>query len=101
MKTPLLAFATTAALMAGTPALAQQSGQDLVVSYADLDLSTKAGQRTLDKRIDAAAKKFCGVGEQTTGTRLRSPMATKCYREAKRLATQEFAAIVADAGRGG
>lgn len=101
MKTPLLAFATAATLMAGTPALAQQSGQDLVVSYADLDLSTKAGQRTLDKRIDAAAKKFCGVGEQTTGTRLRSPMATKCYREAKRLATQEFAAIVADAGRGG
>lgn len=101
MRTPLLAFTTAAALMAGTPTFAQQSGADLVVSYADLDLSTKAGQRTLDTRIDAAAKKFCGVGEQTTGTRLRSPMATKCYREAKRLATQELAAIVADAGRGG
>lgn len=101
MKTPLFALAATMTMLAGAPALAEQMSDDMVVRYADLDLSTEAGQKTLETRIDAAAKKYCGVGEQRTGTRLSSSKAKVCYREAKRLANQQFAAIVSDARLGG
>ena len=100
MKTPLFALAATMTILAGSPALAE-TGPDMVVRYADLDLSTEAGQRTLETRIDAAAKKYCGMGEQRTGTRLGSSKAKVCYREAKRLANQQFAAIISDERRGG
>lgn len=101
MKTPLLALAATATFLAAAPAMADETNPDMVVRYADLDLSTEAGQKTLETRIDAAAKKYCGVGEQRTGTRLKSTMASRCYREAKRLANQQFAALVSDERVGG
>jgi UrcA family protein len=101
MKIPMIALAATATFLTGAPALADTSSPDMVVRYADLDLSTEAGQKTLESRIDAAAKKYCGVGEQRTGTRMKSSQASKCYREAKRLANQQFAAIINDARRGG
>lgn len=100
-KAPLIAIAAMASVLSVNPALAGETAPDMVVKYADLDLTSKAGQRTLEGRIDAAAKKFCGVGEQTTGTRLKSSQAGKCFREAKRLANQQFALIVNDANRGG
>lgn len=100
-KAPLIAIAAMATILTAQPALAQQVGPDMVVKYSDLDLSSKAGQKTLESRIDAAAKKFCGVGEQTTGTRLKSSEAGKCFREARRLANQQFAVLVNDARRGG
>lgn len=101
MKTPLIALAATATILAGAPALAGQTGPDMVVRYADLDLASEAGQKTLETRIDAAAKKYCGIGEQRTGTRMKSSQAKVCYREAKRLANQQFAALVSDARNGG
>jgi UrcA family protein len=88
-------------ILAGAPALAEEMNDDMIVRYADLDLSTEAGQKTLETRIDAAAKKYCGMGEQRTGTRLSSSKAKVCYREAKRLANQQFAAIISDERRGG
>lgn len=101
MKTPMIALAAAATLLSGVPALADDTGPDMVVRYADLDLTTEAGQKTLESRIDAAAKKYCGVGEQRTGTRMKSSLAKRCYRDAKRLANQQFAALVSDARRGG
>lgn len=101
MKTPLFALAAAATMLVGAPALADETRPDMVVSYADLDLSSEAGQKVLEKRIDAAAKKYCGVGEATTGTRIKSSLATRCYRDAKRLANQQFAAIVSEARLGG
>jgi UrcA family protein len=100
MKTPLFALAATMIVVASTPALAE-TGPDMIVRYADLDLSSEAGQKTLESRIDAAAKKYCGVGDQRTGTRLGASKAKVCYREAKRLANQQFAAIISDERRGG
>ena len=32
-----------------------------VVQTADLDLSSQAGQRTLDRRLNQAAKEVCGI----------------------------------------
>jgi len=64
MKT-LLSFALAIAASAATfstPALAQSAvgtGQ-VSVGYADLDLSTRAGVRTLDRRIRSAVETACG-----------------------------------------
>ncbi len=62
MKTFLTLAAATHALVA-SPAAAQSpisaNGQ-LVVSYADLDLSSEAGVRTLDRRIRTAVVQACG-----------------------------------------
>ena len=62
MKT-LLTFAAAAAALIATPATAQtpiSAGGQLVVSYADLDLSSEAGVRTLDRRIRTAVQQACG-----------------------------------------
>jgi UrcA family protein len=63
MKTLLTISAAAAALIA-SPAAAQSPipvDAQLVVSYADLDLSTEAGVRTLDRRILTAVQQACGA----------------------------------------
>ncbi|MEA3039891.1 MAG: hypothetical protein QOE79_2404 [Sphingomonadales bacterium] len=56
---PLAAFA--AALTAG-PAFAQPAASGAqVVHYADLDLSSAAGRRELDRRIGNAVREACGT----------------------------------------
>ena len=60
MKTLLILASILTASAA--PALAQPApvSSQLVVSYADLDLSTERGVRTLDRRLRAAALTACG-----------------------------------------
>ena len=101
MKTPLIALAAAATLMTSGPAIAGQTGDDMVVRYNDLNLSSTQGQKTLERRIDAAAKKYCRVGAQRSGTRINNSQAGKCYREAKRLARQQFAEVADDNRLGG
>jgi UrcA family protein len=52
----------TAALIKGVPALAETPSQTNVsiVRTADLDLSTRTGQRQLDRRLVTAASEVCG-----------------------------------------
>jgi len=46
---------------AASPLAAQDDTQiEVRVSIADLDLTTKAGQATLDRRLNSAARKVCG-----------------------------------------
>ena len=59
MKT-LLTLAAAAAAFVGSPALAQNGPAQVAVSYADLDLSSRAGVRTLDRRIRTAVEQACG-----------------------------------------
>ena len=62
-KILILAAATAvAALFTGSPAFAQEpaAASQLIVSYADLDLSTDHGVRTLDRRLRSAAEAVCG-----------------------------------------
>lgn len=60
MKT-LLTLALTALAFAASPAIGQTAGSSqLAVSYADLDLRTDAGVRTLDRRIRSAVELACG-----------------------------------------
>lgn len=86
MRMPIAA-ALCAALIAATPAAARSD--NLVVKYADLDLSSPAGQKTLERRISAAARKFCGADAQNTGTRMRSAGTSECLTSARDLARSE------------
>lgn len=62
-KILILAAATAvAALFTGSPAFAQEPApsSQLIVSYADLDLSSAQGVRTLDRRLRSAVEAVCG-----------------------------------------
>ena len=63
MKTLMtLSLAATALALMSAPASAQSNaeGRQLVISYADLDLSSERGVRILDRRLRAAAQEACG-----------------------------------------
>jgi UrcA family protein len=55
---PILAAA--AAAFVSAPASSQEAPSNIVVHYADLDLATRAGAATLDRRISAAVRWACG-----------------------------------------
>jgi len=86
MKT-LLLVASVAALLS-TPALAKPVAPSVSVDYSDLDLSTKSGQKTLDRRIAAAARSVC-PNSLKTGTRIAKP--DRCYANAIESVRQELA----------
>lgn len=52
----MIRTAFIAALMVAAPAFANS----VTVSYSDLDLTSPAGQATLEHRIDTAARQACG-----------------------------------------
>ena len=90
-----------AALIAslGVPAAAQEVSFE--VQYRDLNLATAEGQQKLDRRIETAARKACGFGETTTGTRIRSKVAQQCVTELRTKARAQFATIIANEEKGG
>jgi UrcA family protein len=54
----------TAAAIRAAPALAETNSSEIAVSVvntADLDLTSEAGQRQLDKRLTNAAREVCGT----------------------------------------
>ncbi len=55
-------FLATLLAFTATPALAESPAYvSSTVQVADLDLSTEAGQRKLDRRLTLAAKEVCGT----------------------------------------
>ena len=60
MKTLLTITLAAFALTFTASSATAEDGRQLVVSYADLDLSTDRGVRTLDRRLRAAAVEACG-----------------------------------------
>lgn len=55
-------FLATLLAFAATPALAEPPASvSSIVQVADLNLSTEAGQRKLDRRLSQAAKEVCGT----------------------------------------
>jgi UrcA family protein len=98
----LLAVAATMAVFAvPDAAMAQTQKTAETVQISDLDLSTEAGQRTLDRRIDRAARKACQLDSVRTGSRMASPSATACYKEALRKTQTQVADRLADTRQGG
>jgi UrcA family protein len=94
---PLILAAAAAAALA-TPSLAAPT---VKVQYKDLDLASEHGQEVLERRIDGAARKVCGVGEIRTGSHLPSAEARKCYKQALAEINQQFALVVEKARKGG
>lgn len=97
MKQTLIALSAAAVALSAAPAFAK----DVAVSYADLNLSSIEGQKTLERRLDRAAKKACGYDVAITSTRLSSPQTMDCYNKAKAKAQTTVAALVEDARLGG
>ena len=90
MKTPLIVIAAAlGGSLIAQPALAES----VSVQYKDLDLSTTAGQKQLNNRIDTAARKVCGFSQRTTGTRIADQEARTCVADAKQKLEKHVAAL--------
>lgn len=79
----------------------QHAAQSMSVKYADLNLATAAGQEQLERRIDVAARKVCGVGKHRTGTRIPSSERKACFAKARQSARNQMASAMSDTQRGG
>lgn len=99
MTRPLVA--TLAAVLALGMSTMPAQAESVTVSHADLDLSTAAGQKSLERRITAAARQVCGYRQTVTGSRLRSRETQACYDQALQSATRQIATIVGEVRRGG
>lgn len=67
-RNAFLALVATGAMfsatLAGISPAAARTADVIEVAYSDLNLSHRAGQRTLDNRIAAAVEQVCNAGEQ-------------------------------------
>ena len=88
-----LALALAAAVLAA-PAAAADEPPVVRVHYGDLDLTSAAGQRQLDIRLERAARDVCNMDEKVTGSHLRAATSRECYREARRYLDQQYAQAV-------
>jgi UrcA family protein len=68
--------------------------ESVFVQFGDLNLTSNHGRKALDRRIDAAARQVCGVGELVTGSRLPDPAIALCYRTAKATASDRIAMLL-------
>ena len=94
----ILAAALGAAAVFATPAAAQGA---VSVKYDDLDLSTRAGQQKLDRRIDSAAREACGMDRVQTGRFTPSTAQRECYQKTKASVGEQVAQMIArDTPRG-
>ena len=96
MKTTIIALAGLAGALA-SPVLAES----IAIQYRDLDLATAEGQQALEQRVDAAARKACGLDETATGTRIVTADKRRCHAEAKKSARAQMASIIAERQLGG
>ncbi|MBO6609421.1 UrcA family protein [Altererythrobacter sp.] len=103
MNKGILAAAGMGAMIIAAPAVAGTNTQDSnsVVTYEDLDLSTSEGRKELDQRITIAARKNCGVGRHTTGSRTISREQRRCVASAERQAKNALAPIIEEQQLGG
>lgn len=97
----ILALATAALSIAPVAANAATVEQRTTgVAFRDLDLTTEAGRAELDRRIDAAARQVCAIGETDVGTRIVTREKRECYREARAQLDQRFAQVISEGRRG-
>lgn len=91
MMIPIILIAASIATSLPTSGEALQA----TVTYADLDLSTKAGQKTLDRRITGAVRKICGNQRSATLTERRAIQ--RCHSSAMNDANDKAEIVVARA----
>lgn len=84
---------TFGVLAAPSMAMAHSTIQTHVpVFYQDLDLTTNAGQKSLQRRINAAARKACGRPSHS-----KDLANLACYQNALGTARTQFASAIQDA----
>ena len=93
----------TAGALKAAPALAETPSGNVEtrISYvqtADLDLSSKSGQRTLDVRIAQAAREVCG--KPSDSDLVGQNKARECRQDVVARTSGERDALLATAGRG-
>ncbi|WP_347302665.1 UrcA family protein [Croceibacterium sp. TMG7-5b_MA50] len=96
-RSALLIAAGVLSGIAALPAAAKAGSEDasVSVSHADLDLTTEAGQTTLNRRLNSAARQVCAYhGGRSLAM---SQEAARCYRQARRDVQVQFA--MATSGR--
>lgn len=94
----MIITAAAAALSIGamaSPALANDERPTTKVWHNDLNLATKAGRKALDRRIDQAARKICGLNTVSIRSRSGSSSERACYRTAKASVESQVAALTA------
>ena len=96
MRQYLIALSALA-IVAGTPVAAK----DFTVKYSDLNLKSAKGQKELERRIDEAARDYCGVDSRRVGTRMRSQGTRQCYKDARAAARDEMALLIDKSQLGG
>ena len=87
----ILAAALGAAAVFAVPAAAET----VEVKYDDLDLSTRAGQDKLERRIESAARSACGMSDIRTGRLTPSTAQRRCYRDTKASVGEQVAQMIA------
>lgn len=96
-----LSAALVAPALAGNPFEDNAPRRTVEVSFADLDLSTEAGQRKLDSRIEGAIRQVCRTVSIQAGTRIVDQTTQECKANARAEAKQKVAALMERAQRGG
>ena len=71
------------------------AAENVGIQYTDLDLSTKAGQDQLERRIDGAAREACGMDKVVTGRFTPSTAQRRCYRDTKASVGEQVAQMIA------
>lgn len=89
IKRTLIFAAALGTMLAVQPALAES----IAVPFNDLDLSTEAGQKELDKRIEVAARKVCGFDEASVGTRITTREEKACVADARKQLEKRLASL--------
>ena len=97
MKTTLATLAAAAVALSASPLAAES----INVAYGDLNLASAAGQKTLDGRIDRAARQLCGHNAVGTRSVRENQAAKMCFQKAKAAANEQFAASVTASTLGG
>ena len=95
------AAAVSAATLAASPVAAQSpaSGEQVIVRYSDLDLSSQAGQARLNRRILTAVQTACGP--TTDSDPHGKNVAADCRHRTFAEATSQVRQAIALASRGG
>jgi UrcA family protein len=102
MRYPAILAAAAALAGAATVFAAPAAAEDSVgIKYSDLDLSTRAGQQKLERRIDGAAREACGMDQIRTGRFTPSTAQRECYQKTKASVGEQVAQMIArDTPRG-
>ena len=101
MKTPLIMLAAIALAAPGAASATKAQEESISVEYRDLNLSSPEGLERLEYRVEAAARKVCGLDESSLGSRIRNRDAQRCYDETKEMIDAQFAAVVERQAKGG